>query len=429
MDYRDDNDEQLTTGISEYEELEKQRKSTFRKGIATGISITMVVVLLLVTAASVVIRKNGLMLTSYKMDSEAAEDVISSGAQTKLAEVISALSKYYYKDLDSDKMVEGLYAGVVDSLGDKYTAYFTKEEYQDYVQGTQGTYQGIGILLTQDKNTGVISISRVYKGTPAEEAGLKAGDEFVSADGYKAENTDITEFATHVKGDAGSKVKIVIKRDGKEKTYNIKRKTVEMPTVNYQMLKDNVGYIQITEFDQVTTEQFNKAISDLKSQNMKSLIVDLRDNPGGMVTTVTDILDQLLPKGVLVYTKDKEGNKKEYKSDSRELGLPMAVLVNENSASAAEIFAGAVKDYGYGTLIGTKTYGKGIVQVLLPLSDGSAIKVTTARYFTPKGNYIHEKGIEPDIELEYKYENKKDKTYNIMHDNQVKKALKVLKEK
>ena len=408
-------------------ENKDENRKIFKKGLATGVAITLAFVLVLTAGCSIFMRRNGYVLTTFKPDKGLTGKILSDKVEKKVSEVLGALSKYYYDDLDHNQMAEGLYAGMVDSLGDKYPRYFTEEEYQDYISETTGTYYGIGALLSQSTETGEISINRIYDKTPAQEAGLREGDIFVSADGFKAEGSDLTEFVSHVKGEAGTKVKIVVLRNGKKKTFKVERRAVEIPTVEHQMLNEKIGYIQILEFDKVTAKQFKTSLNSLKKQGMKSLIVDVRDNPGGMVDSVTEILDEILPKGLLVYTQDKDGKKTEYKSDDKELGMPMAVLINENSASASEIFAGAVKDFEYGTLIGTKTYGKGIVQVLLPLSDGSAVKMTTSKYFTPKGNYIHEVGIEPDVEIEFKYTGDVDAGYDIMKDNQVLKALEILK--
>ena len=404
----------------------KKKKNEFKKGFLSGVAASLAAVLILGAVGSMVLTSNGYVFTTFKPDKNLTGGILSESVETKLSEILGALSAYYYDEVDQETAAEGLYTGLVDSLGDPYSRYFTKEEYRDYLNSSNGTYYGIGAVLTQNTQTGEISISRVYEGSPANEAGLKAGDVFVSADEFDAEGADLSEFVTHVKGDEGTTVKITVLRDGKEKTFTVERRKVEVPTVEHQMLQGNTGYIEILEFDAVTTDQFETALEDLKKQGMTSLIVDLRDNPGGMVTSVTEILDTILPKGLLVYTQDKDGNKKEYKSDKRELGLPLAVLVNENSASASEIFAGAVKDYEYGTIIGTTTFGKGIVQVLTPLSDGSAIKVTTAKYFTPNGNYIHGVGIDPDIELEFEYQGDEDEDYDIMKDNQVLKALEIL---
>ncbi|SFQ48933.1 carboxyl-terminal processing protease [Lachnospiraceae bacterium XBB1006] len=407
----------------------KQRQRIYRKGMRRGIAWTLVFMLVLSVATGVFLKKNGFVITSFKMDRKLASQILSEPVQKKTAEVLSALSAYYYDDIPTEKLPDGMYAGLVSSLGDKYTSYFSKEQYQEYLDGTNGTYYGIGAVLTQDKESLQITISKVYEGSPADKAGLKAGDVFVSADKTKAEGLELAKFVNYVRGEKGTKVKLVMLRDGKEKTFTVTRDEVEVPTIESRMLKNHTGYIAITEFDGVTADQFKKALKELKNNKMTSLIVDVRDNPGGMITAVTDILDELLPKGILVYTKDKAGKKTTYRSDRDELGLPLAVLVNENSASASEIFAGAVKDYKYGTLIGTKTFGKGIVQVLMPLSDGSAIKVTTAKYFTPKGHYIHEKGIEPDVKLEFQYQGDKTKDYDIYQDNQVLKAMEILKER
>ena len=404
----------------------KKKKNEFKKGFLSGVAASLAAVLILGAVGSMVLTSNGYVFTTFKPDKNLTGGILSESVETKLSEILGALSAYYYDEVDQGAAAEGLYAGLVDSLGDPYSRYFTKEEYRDYLSSSNGTYYGIGAVLTQNTQTGEISISRVYEGSPANEAGLKAGDVFVSADEFDAEGADLSEFVTHVKGDEGTTVKITVLRDGKEKTFTVERRKVEVPTVEHQMLQGNTGYIEILEFDAVTMDQFETALEDLKKQGMTSLIVDLRDNPGGMVTSVTEILDTILPKGLLVYTQDKDGNKKEYKSDKKELGMPLAVLVNENSASASEIFAGAVKDYEYGTIIGTTTFGKGIVQVLTPLSDGSAIKVTTAKYFTPNGNYIHGVGIDPDMELEFEYQGDEDEDYDIMKDNQVLKALEVL---
>lgn len=409
----------------------KHKKAGYRRGVMTGVAATLIIVLLLGMLGSNLLRSQGYSFSrNYITDKDAANDVLSSDVQNKIAQIVSILNAYYYEDVDSNDLVEGMYAGLVDALGDKYSAYFTADEYTSYTESTSGKYYGIGAVLQQDATTKEVTIVNVYDGTPAQKAGLKAGDIIVSVAGIEATSCDLTELVTHIKGEKGTEVHIVVTRDSKEKEFDVTRQKIEVPTVTYQMLEDKIGYIEITEFGEVTANQFEEAVADLQDQGMTSLMVDLRDNPGGMLTSVTQILDDILPKGLLVYTEDKQGNKDEYNSkESSQIDLPMAVLVNGNSASASEIFAGAIRDYKYGTLIGTKTFGKGIVQVLLPLGDGSAVKVTTAKYYTPSGDYIHGKGIEPDIELEYKYQGSEDETYDIMKDNQVLKGIEVLKEK
>ena len=407
----------------------KKRKRPFLKGFLCGIATTLIITIAGLAVTTTWLSSNGFVLTTFELDEELTADVLSEPIQSKIAELLSALSQYFYQDLDNSAMAEGLYKGLVDSLGDPYTTYYTVQEYEDYTSSISGIYYGIGAVLLQDINTREITITRVYDGSPAQEAGLKAGDVFVSAAGIEAAGLEVSEFVTYIKGAEGTTVDLVVKRDGEELSFTVERRKVKVLTIESKMLENKVGYIQILEFNAGTTEEFESALKELKVQGMKSLIVDLRDNPGGMLDVVADILDDILPEGLLVYTEDKYGNRSEYTSSGKEeLGMPLVVLVNENSASASEIFAGAIKDFEYGTILGTTTFGKGIVQVVLPLSDGSAVKVTTAKYYTPNGNYIHGVGIEPDVELEFEYQGDDNEAYDIMKDNQVLKALEILKQ-
>jgi len=408
-------------------ENNKKKGNKFWPGFFLG----MLICLMVASAAAMItynkLTEAGYTITNFKLDQDAAAGLLSEKVENKIAEVISAMTAYYYEDIDQSEAAEGLYAGLVDSLGDPYSQYFTAEDYQDYISSVTGTYYGIGAVLTQDATTKEVSVTRVYAGSPAEKAGVMVGDIILSANGTPVGDMELSEFVTYIRGDEGTKVDLVINRDGEEFTITAVRAKLSIPTVESEMLEDNIGYIQITEFDSVTTSQFKDALKVLKKQGMEKLIVDLRDNPGGLVSTVTDILDEILPEGLLVYTEDKAGNREEYNSDSTELGMPLVVLVNENSASASEIFAGAIKDYGYGTILGKKTFGKGIVQVMIPLSDGSAVKVTTARYYTPNGNFIHGVGIEPDVELDYEFLGEEGEKYDKSLDNQLLKAIELLK--
>lgn len=365
-------------------------------------------------------------VSEVKEDEE--ETLIDSAVEKKAAQLSELIDQYYYEDIDKKKLVEGMYAGMTEGLGDPYSAYFSAEEYASFNESTTGIYYGIGTVLTQDAKTNVVTILHVYPNTPAQEAGIKDGDIIVKVDDIAGDSMELSELTTHIKGEEGTTVHIEVMRQGESDYlgFDVERRQIEVPTVEYQMLEGNVGYIQITEFSSATPDQFDEAIEDLQGQGMTSMIVDLRDNPGGILQSVCDMLDKILPEGLLVYTEDKYGERSDYKSDADCMDIPMAVLINGNSASASEIFAGAIKDYEYGTLIGTTSFGKGIVQTIIPLDDGSAIKLTMAKYFTPKGNYIHEVGISPDIELEYQYLNEEDETYDPMHDNQVQKALEVL---
>ena len=360
----------------------------------------------------------------------AGQTVKDKEVREKLSDIAYIIDAYYYDDVTAEQISEGMYQGILDSLKDPYSQYYNAEEYQSLMEETTGSYYGIGAVLIQDRETKEITILRVYKDSPSETAGLKVGDVVRSVDGIAAEGVELTDLVKSVKGEEGTTVTIVVQRKGVdgEQEYQVKRGKVEVPTVEYQMLEGNVGLIQIAEFSDLTPTQFESAVTELKSHGMTALIVDVRDNPGGVLDAVCDVLDQILPEGLLVYTEDKYGEREEYNASGESyLDMPLAVLVNGNSASASEVFAGAIKDYAYGTLIGTTTFGKGIVQSIIGLGDGSAAKVTIAKYFTPKGNYIHKVGIEPDITLEYEYLEPEDAEYDPMHDNQVQKALEVLR--
>lgn len=359
-----------------------------------------------------------------------ADSVVTEDTQKKLKAIEDVIDEYYYQDadIDVDAMTEGMYAGMVNALGDPYSVYYTEEEWNDLMQETEGIYYGIGAYLMLDPDTGFGKISGVIKNTPAEEAGLRADDLIYLVDGETTLGLELSEIVARVKGEEGSTVHLTIYREG-ESDYleiDVERRKIEAPTVNYEMLEKNIGYIQITEFDEVTTDQFTRALATVKESGAKGLILDLRGNPGGSLNTVVEIARELLPKGLIVYTEDKYGERDEYNCDGKkELDIPLVVLVNGNSASASEILAGAIKDYGKGVLIGTTTFGKGIVQRVLPLTDGTALKLTISSYYTPNGNNIHGVGIEPDIVCEFDSE----AYYENDVDNQLERAVEELKKK
>ena len=415
------------------EQKPPKRKSDFARGMAAGVMVTVLAAAALTLALRFVVapkEREGLAAEPKEGQAEEEQRVFDSSVEKKMSEIADLIDEYYYEAVDKDAMAEGVYAGMVSGLGDPYSNYFTAEEYASFHESTSGLYFGIGVVLNQDAKTKVITVRHVYPGTPAEEAGMKDGDILAQVKDLDISDMELAEVVTHIKGEEGSTVHLRLIREG-EADYvemDVERRQIEVPTVQYQMLEGDIGFIQISEFAESTPEQFEEAITEMQGNGMKSMIVDLRDNPGGVLQSVCTMLDDILPEGLVVYTEDKYGNRSDYKSDKECMDIPMAVLINENSASASEIFAGAVKDYGYGTLIGTKSFGKGSVQTIIPLQDGSAVKVTMAKYFTPKGNYIHEVGIAPDIELEYKYLEESDETYNPMHDNQVQKAIEVLQQ-
>lgn len=369
-----------------------------------------------------------LIISPSGIKQTAKSDILTNKTVKKIDELMSYIDLYYNDDYDEEDIRNAIYAGTLEGLGDPYSVYYTADEYKDMQINTSGNYYGIGAALSQDAKTKEVTISKVYEGTPAEEAGLKDGDQIIKVNDTESTSKELSALVQEIRGEEGTTVHLQVYRASNNKTFEIdvERKNVELPSITSKMLDGGIGYIQISEFQSKTDEQFKSALADLKKQGMKSLIVDVRSNPGGLINAASNILDQILPKGTVVYTEDKYGKREDYTSDSNCLECPIAVLVNENSASASEIFAGAIKDYNYGTLIGTKTFGKGIVQTVFPLEDGDAVKITTAKYYTPKGNYIHGVGIEPDIELTYKYSGPEDEAYDMKYDNQVQKAIEVL---
>ncbi|OUQ24248.1 hypothetical protein B5E77_14025 [Lachnoclostridium sp. An131] len=373
-------------------------KKQFLTGIAAGFVITMVLV------EAVMFGQNVLAdMESESRKENGQLDLTGSGVEAKLEEIQALMETYYLEEIDTEQVEDYLYKGAVAGLGDIYAAYYTEEEYQSLIDSTNGSYYGIGVEISQNMSTGIITISRIFEGSPAEEAGLLPGDVLYKIAGQEVTGEDLNKVVSLIKGEEYTTVSVEVARDGQSGylEFEVERRTIEVPTVESEMLEDNIGYIAITSFDDVTTEQFMTALDTLESQGMEALIVDLRNNGGGLVSSVCAILDRLLPEGLIVYTEDKYGNREEEFSDAENyFDKPMAVLVNGNSASASEIFAGAIKDYGIGTLVGTTTYGKGIVQKIYPLSDGTAVKLTVSKYYTPNGNNIHGTGIEPDVTVE-----------------------------
>ena len=352
-------------------------------------------------------------------------NVLSDEVVEKIEELYSYMNVYYYEDVDKEVIDEALYSGLLNSLDDPYSVYYTAEEYEELMVNTSGTYCGIGAGVSQNLTTMEVTITKVYRGTPSEEAGLLAGDVIVSVDDIEAVTVSVDELVQHIRGEEGTSCHMVIYRPstGENLEFDVTRRFVELSSVEGEMLENGIAYIEVTEFQSKTDEQFIAMVEDFKSQGMKGLIVDVRANPGGLLTSVVNILDYLLPKGMLVYVEDKYGNREEYTSKPSCLDIPMVVLVDQNSASASEIFAGALKDYEYATLVGKTTYGKGIVQNIIPLEEGDAIKLTTAKYFTPNGNYIHGVGVAPDVEVEYEYAGDTAAPYDRQYDSQFLKAL------
>ena len=395
---------------------EKQKNHSFRKGLVCGVLICMLGVAVCGCGATWALGRLGLAgLSGLASGSDQSE------VSSKMQELQSYIDRYFLFDYAKEDEESGIYKGMMAGLGDVYTTYYTPDEYASFMESSNGSYSGIGAMLSQDYNTGIITVVKVFEGSPAADAGIQPDDILYKVKGEEVTGEDLSLVVTDLKGEEGTDVEISMMRGTDVLDFTLTRRSIEVPTVEYQMLDENIGYIAISEFDDVTDEQFIAALEDLKSQGMKNLAIDLRNNGGGLVDVTCNILDQLLPEGLIVYTEDKNGERQEEYSDAEHyFDGKMAVLVNGNSASASEIFAGAIKDYGVGTLIGTQTFGKGIVQSLFPLSDGSAIKITVSRYYTPAGNNIHGVGITPDIILERDTESEE--------DNQLQKAIEVLSE-
>lgn len=341
----------------------------------------------------------------------------------KINKIEKAIDKYYKGDVDEEKLEDYTYKGLVAGLGDPYSDYYSEKEFTELMESTNGVYSGIGLYLTQNMQTGVITVVKPIKGSPSDGKGLKKGDILTQIDGKDVKTgEDLSEIVKKIKGEEGTKVSLTFLRGDKTKKYTFTRKSIETPTVETKMLEDHIGYLSILEFDEVTVKQFEAGIKKLKGQGMKSLIIDLRDNPGGLLSAVVEIADDILPKGKIVYTEDKNGKKKYYNAeDDDQLDIPLCVLVNGNSASASEILAGAVKDRKAGTLVGEKTFGKGIVQGFFDLGDDSYVKLTYSSYYTPAGHNIHKKGIEPNVTVKDDEKTKK--------DEQIEEAKKILNKK
>ena len=369
-----------------------------------------------------------IVLNSYNADSSEV---------AKFKNVDTLLKDKYYLGVDPNAYIEGLIKGMTNSLNDPYTVYFNKDEmkrYQESISKTEEEYSGIGTTITQD-DKGMFEIIEVFENGAAQKAGIKEGDIFIKVNGEDVTIIkDSKVFTSLLKGEPGKVISITMYRKSEDRYFttdvtieNIKH----IYNINSKMLDKNIGYINIKMFDADISKNFDEQVAALKEKDMKGLIIDLRNNPGGSYDQVVKIADKLLPEGVIVYTEDKNGAKKYEMSDSNELGIPLTVLINGNSASASEVLAGALRDHHKATLVGTKSYGKGIVQSLISLSDGSGIKITTARYFTPLGESIHGKGINPDVKVEIneKYADKSISQIPESEDNQLTVAKEITEEK
>lgn len=407
------------------EPVKKKKSRTFLYGILCGIWISIILYALGSIVGWAVNYKTVSGRTALSKEDDA--EVVDGSTASKMMAIENVVDKYYLEEVDKEALENGIYLGMIESLGDPYSTYYSAEELEEMERDVEGIYYGIGAYVGMDEDTQLPILTGIIEGAPAQDVNLREGDIIYMVDGVSVQGMDTSEVVALIKGEENTTVHLTIVRSG-ETDYlevDVTRRQVETPTVNYEMLENNIGYIQITEFDGVTTDQFTEALAVCKGSGMTGLVLDLRSNPGGSLSVVCEIARKILPKGLIVYTEDKYGEREEFTCNgANELMVPMVVLVNDYSASAAEILAGAIQDHGKGILMGTQTFGKGIVQRIISLSDGSAVKLTISTYYTPNGRDIHGEGIEPDEVIEFDGELYYDKDI----DNQLEAAIDYLTE-
>ena len=349
----------------------------------------------------------------------------------KIMEVRDFIENNYLRDIDNDKMIDGQLKGMVQSLEDPYSVYLTTEEYKSFTQETSGIYAGIGIIVTPGED-GYITVVSPIEDTPGERAGLKTGDRISHVDGVEYFGEEMDQAVNVMKGEANTSVSLTIIRgqlsESESFDVDIVREQIRLVTVKSEMI-DDIGYMRLTSFDEITYDDFKTQLDQIESNNARGLIIDLRNNPGGLLDVTAKIADDLLGSGDIVYTETKDGQRQTIQSGKSQSEIPLVVLINEGSASASEILSGAIKDHNRGEIIGTTSFGKGVVQTVRPLSDGSGIKLTVSQFFTPEGNVIHDVGVEPDIVVELDEGVETIGIENIEEDNQLQKALELIREK
>ncbi|WP_242835002.1 S41 family peptidase [Ruminiclostridium cellobioparum] len=362
---------------------------------------------------------------------------VTRSSVQKFNEVRSILQKSFYEEIDTNKLLEGAISGMADSLKDPYTVYYNKDQmkaFTDMQRHTEDEYVGVGLPIMLDKN-GIITVLEPFDDSPAKAAGIRQGDKILKIDGKDITGLrDEALVASMIKGQENTETVLTILRQSENSTFDVRvvrKKIKAIRNIRSEMLENNIAYIKLKMFDENISENFISQLNKLVEQGAKSVIIDVRDNPGGLYNEVVSMADRILPKGTIVYTEDRQGKKNFQKSDATELNLPIAVLTNGNSASASEILAGAIKDFKKGTLIGTKTFGKGLVQTTYSFDDGTGLKVTIARYFTPSGVCIHGEGIKPDIEIKLpdKYKDTPVSAIPREDDLQLQKAIQVLQDR
>lgn len=400
--------------MDEEQEVKKGgKKRPFTKGLAVGIAGTLAITFIF----------NGTFLDTTSK---------SQDINRKLYQIDKLLEKNYVDEITEEQQVDmntNIYRGYVAGVGDKYTTYMDEEDFASFMESTSGQYAGIGASVSNDKTDNLVTIVNPFPNSPAEKAGLASGDKIISVEGENVYGDDLDFAISKLKGKPGSKVtfEVLKKSTGKIETISVERANIDVPTVEYEMLENKIGYIRLTAFDQVTTNQYVSALNKLTNDGAQSLVIDLRDNPGGLLNVVCDIADTLLPEGVIVYTEDKDKNREYAYSKDGQLDIPIVVLINEYSASASEVLTCALKDHGVATVVGEQSYGKGVVQSLFPMNDGTALKITISKYYSPNGYSINGTGITPDVVVPFD-ETEFGAPYNLPfeQDTQLQKAVEIL---
>ncbi|WP_110942496.1 S41 family peptidase [Geosporobacter subterraneus] len=399
-----------------------------KNAVIGAIILVIITSMMTFTVTNIVTLTVGNKVVIPKSDFEYYKDI--QRTYSKVLALKDFIEKNYYKPVDTEKMEDGIIRGLFASLEDPYSVYMNNKEFDDFMVHTKGTYGGIGVIMTPGED-GFVTVVSPIEDTPGERAGLISGDKIIKVDGKDVTAEKLDEAVAMIKGDPGTKVELTVVRTGREDSFTVKitREEIRLKTVKSRILENNIGYIRITMFDEQTADDFKTQLNQLKKKNITGLVIDLRNNPGGLLSECVKIADELLGKQVIVYTEDRAGNREYERSNGKKVEFPYVLLVNKGSASASEILAGAVKDTESGTLIGTTTFGKGLVQRVKPLEDGTGFKLTTSQYFTPNGVNIHGKGIEPNIVVEMPEELIERGNITDAEDLQLQKGLEVLKKK
>ena len=394
------------------------------------------IVMLVILVAFITFLLTTIGMYQYFTKSGSGQKIISTSSEnqdiaSELSKYKKIIDKYFLGNVDEEKLKEGAIKGYIEGLDDQYTEYISKDDMKDYLEDTTGNFVGIGIYMTKDTNANKIMVLSPIKGSPAEKAGILPGDYIISVDGVTYTADDMSVAANKIKGEVGSSVKIEILRNSETKTFEIKRENIKVNPVEGKVLENNIGYIEFSSFDEGTADDFKAKYEELAKKGIKSLVIDLRNNGGGIVSEALQIADYILDKDdVVLYEVDKNNKEEIEKSENAPIiNMPIVLLTNGNTASSSEILAGALKDHGKAKIVGTKTYGKGVIQQLLTLPDGSGLKITSEEYLTPNKTKINKIGIEPDEKVELPDSVKNVLTIEQKDDTQLQKAIEILKAK